>query len=62
MPRGSGAAAVLPKLRLEADKQKWMIRMRLKLLYREAIRAELSTESSDEAAVTQLSGVRFISW
>jgi hypothetical protein len=56
------AAAVLSKLRLEVDKQKRMIRMQLKLLYREAIRAGLGTESSDEAAVTQLSGALFISW
>ena len=43
------AAAVLSKLRLEVDKQRWTIRMQLKLLYREAIRAGLGTESSDES-------------
>jgi hypothetical protein len=43
------AAAVLSKLRLEVDKQRWTIRMQLKLLYREAIRAGLGAESSDES-------------
>jgi hypothetical protein len=56
---GCGRAS---KLRLEVDKQRWTIRMRLKLVYRETMRAALGTESSDEAAVTQLSGALFISW
>jgi DNA-directed RNA polymerase specialized sigma24 family protein len=43
------AAAALSKLRLEVDKQRWTIRMQLKLLYREAVRAGLGTESSDES-------------
>ena len=43
------AAAVLSKLRLEVDKQRWTIRMQLKLVYREAIRAGLGTESPDES-------------
>jgi hypothetical protein len=48
------ASVVTSQLRIEAEKYRWAIRMKLKLLYREAIRAGFQDEESEDYVVMDL--------